>query len=245
MGVEGKLQREGMSGRDEKPFWLEPPWSILIDPSRVSDDPWNIDVAELIISFLEKMREMECLNYWISGKALLSASIIHRLKSELLLQLAYGGNGDGEKVEEGASRVDIPPIPMPFRITSRKVTLAELLFALQQALLAETKQDNRLREKKASLTVEESKPEEVVLEALHDEWDVEAKASEVYSRVISAQQEITTFSSLTDGSLESLIETFLALLFLAFKNLIHIWQEKPGGEIYVMEGEKWRRMLRR
>ncbi len=243
MEVKERLQHEDRSSHGEKPFWLEPPWSILIDPSKVNDDPWSIDVAELILGFLEKMREMECLNYWISGKAVLSASIIHRLKSELLLQLSYERNSESEE-RGGVNKTDIPPIPMPFRITSRKVTLAELLFALRQALLEEAKQNNKLSKRNATLTVEESKPEKVILEALHEEWDVEAKADEVYSRLISVQQEIITLSSLTDGSLESVIETFLALLFLAFKNMIYIWQEKPGGEIYIVEGEKWRKMLR-
>ena len=243
MEVKEKLQREDRGSHGERPFWLEPPWSILIDPSKVNGDPWSIDVAELIISFLEKMREMECLNYWISGKAVLSASIIHRLKSELLLQLSYERNGESEEREEAVNKTDIPPIPMPFRITSRKVTLAELLFALQQALLEEAKQNNRLIKRNSALTVEEPKPEKAILEALHEEWDVETKADEVYSRLISLQQEIITLSSLTDGSLESVIETFLALLFLAFKNMIYMWQEKPGGEIYIMEGEKWRKML--
>ncbi|MBS7287442.1 MAG: hypothetical protein KIH01_01490 [Candidatus Freyarchaeota archaeon] len=237
------MQRES-TNRDERPFWLDPPWSVLIDPSRAGNDPWSIDVAELIISFLEKMREMECLNYWISGKALLSASIIHRLKSELLLQLAYERNDENGENGGKVERADIPPIPMPFRITSRKVTLAELLFALQQALLMEAKQNSRLKERKATLTLEETNPEEVILEALHEEWDVEAKASEVYSKVVSLRQEVVTLSILTNGNLESVIETFLALLFLAFKGVVHIWQEKPGGEIYVMEGEKWRKMLR-
>ncbi|MEM1884886.1 MAG: segregation/condensation protein A [Candidatus Jordarchaeales archaeon] len=236
-----------MVKQKNKPFWLDPPWSILIDPSKASDDPWSVNVAELIIGFLEKMREMECFNYWVSGKALLSASIIHRLKTEILLQLAYMKDSKKEEERENVGKFDIPPIPMPFRITSRKVSLAELLFALQQALLTEQKRSTRVKTREAASVVEEVEPEEVVLDALHEEWDVEAKANEVYSKVVSLGQEIVTFSSLVGGSKanrEIIIETFLALLFLSIRGAVYIWQEKPGGEIYIMEGEKWRKMLR-
>lgn len=241
------MQCEDAVKQKNKPFWLDPPWSILIDPSKVDDDPWSVDVAELIIGFLERMREMECFNYWVSGKALLSASIIHRLKTEILLQLAYMSDSKKEEEKERTEKVDIPPIPMPFRITSRKVSLAELLFALQQALFTEQKRATRGKTREEASVVVEVEPEEVVLDALHEEWDVEAKANEIYSKIVSLGQEIVTFSSLVGGSKagrESVIETLLALLFLSIRGAIYIWQERPGGEIYIMEGEKWRRMLR-
>lgn len=240
------MQHESTNG--DRPFWLEPPWSLLIDPSKAGEDPWSIDVAKLIIGFLNKMREMECLNYWISGKALLSASIIHRLKSELLLELSYRREENNGQEQEGADKVDIPPIPMPFRITSRKVTLSELIFALQQALLSEEKRRDLVKVKKKLnfLEDEENKePEEVILEALHEDWDLEAKAREVYSKIISFQKDVVAFSSLTNGQIENVIETFLALLFLALKEMIYIWQERAGGEIYVVEGRKWKEMLKR
>jgi len=226
-----------------KPFWLEHPWNLLIDPSRVEEDPWNVDIADLIMGFLEKMRELELINYWISGKALLSASIIHRIKSELLLKFSYGEeeNSCGSDVV----KVDIPPIPMPFRITSRKVTLSELLVALQQALIAEAKRRTQVSIRKApSEDQEDHNPEEIILESLHEEYDVELKLESLYQRIVSSSKNIITLSSLANGDPESVIDVFLALLYLSFRGLVYIWQEKPGGEIYIMEGEKWRKMLK-
>ena len=96
----------------EEPFWIHPPWSLLVDMTQKSENPWEINIAGILVGFLEKMRERELVDYKVSGKALLSASIIHRIKSELLLKL-------GQKQEEKKEKEDIDmhnkPIDHSFR----------------------------------------------------------------------------------------------------------------------------------
>jgi segregation and condensation protein A len=48
-------------------------------------DPWEIDIADIANRFLEKIREMSKINLRLSGKTLLTASILLRMKSESLI----------------------------------------------------------------------------------------------------------------------------------------------------------------
>ncbi|MHA1603298.1 MAG: hypothetical protein ACTSWF_01430, partial [Candidatus Freyarchaeota archaeon] len=121
-----------MTEQQEEPFWIHPPWSLLVDTTQTAEDPWEIDVSRLLVGFLEKMREKELINYKVSGKALLTASIIHRIKSELLLKL--GQREEEKKDREEDVDLNLPPIPMPYRLINRKVSLEELLVALERVL---------------------------------------------------------------------------------------------------------------
>ncbi|MBS7623932.1 hypothetical protein KEJ39_09740, partial [Candidatus Bathyarchaeota archaeon] len=72
----------------EKPFWLRPPYLILFDLLRLHRvKPWDVNVSLLLNRFLAEMRERGHLDFSISGTALLSSSIIHRMKSELVLKM--------------------------------------------------------------------------------------------------------------------------------------------------------------
>src|SRR3989344_1843208 len=48
-------------------------------------DPWNIDLSLLSEKYLEKVRLLEEANFFVSSNVLLAASLLLRLKSEILL----------------------------------------------------------------------------------------------------------------------------------------------------------------
>ena len=48
-------------------------------------DPWDIDLIVLTKRFFEKILELEEQDFYISSKVLLAASLLLRIKSELLL----------------------------------------------------------------------------------------------------------------------------------------------------------------
>jgi len=48
-------------------------------------DPWNIDLCILSKKYLEKVKQLEEANFFVSSKVLLAASLLLRIKSEILL----------------------------------------------------------------------------------------------------------------------------------------------------------------
>ncbi|MEX2704774.1 MAG: hypothetical protein Q6352_005885 [Candidatus Freyrarchaeum guaymaensis] len=223
-----------MTEQQEEPFWIHPPWSLLVDTTQTAEDPWEIDVSRLLVGFLEKMREKELINYKVSGKALLTASIIHRIKSELLLKL--GQREEEKKDREEDVDLNLPPIPMPYRLINRKVSLEELLVALERVLLSE---ETRKVVKKP--TKEEVKPEPFDFEP--SKFNIEEFMEQIYQRVLSHEGDIIKFSELVDKSDPlNIVRNLLGILILTLRKKIYVWQEKHFGEIYIMEAEKWERM---
>jgi len=223
-----------MTETQEEPFWIHPPWSLLVDMRQKAENPWEVDISRILMGFLEKMRERELVDYKVSGKALLSASIIHRIKSELLLRL---GQEQEEKKEKEDLDLNLPPIPMPYRLINRKVTLEELLLALERVLLGE--ETKKIIKKPVK---EEVKPEPFVFEPTRP--NIEQIIKDVYQKILSHEREIVKFSELVNKKdTLNVVRTLLSILILALRNKIHVWQEKQFGEIYIMEAERWERML--
>ncbi len=48
-------------------------------------DPWNIDIIEVTDKFLKKLEELKQLDLRVSGRTLLYASMLLRMKSEVLV----------------------------------------------------------------------------------------------------------------------------------------------------------------
>ncbi len=113
-------------------------------------DPWDIDISLLSNKYLEKVREFEEANFFVSSKVLLAASLLLRMKSEILLNedmkslddILFGRKEEGKKylqerieLEEDVPEL-IPRTPLP---RFRKVSLQELMSALGKAINTETR----------------------------------------------------------------------------------------------------------
>ena len=69
-------------------------------------DPWDINIVLLTDKFLEKIRQIEETNFFISSKVLLAAALLLRIKSEILLnkyvksidEILFGKKEIGAKV---------------------------------------------------------------------------------------------------------------------------------------------------
>lgn len=113
-------------------------------------DPWNVDIVILTNKYLEKIQALEEADFFISSKVLLAASLLLRIKSEILLNKYIKSIDDilfGRKDEikkSGIERIEledeipdlIPRSPMP---RFRKVTLKELLESLNKAIITENR----------------------------------------------------------------------------------------------------------
>jgi len=112
-------------------------------------DPWDIDIVVLTKRYFEKILELEEQDFYISSKVLFAASLLLRIKSEFLLnkyikgidEILFGKkqepvNIERIEIEEDELPLLIPKTPLP---RQRKVTLNELMEALNKAMDTETR----------------------------------------------------------------------------------------------------------
>lgn len=194
-------------------------------------DPWDIDIIGLANRFLEEVRRMARINLRLSGKTLLTSSILLRMKSEHLMPQENGHNGHSyeDYWEDGAyyTEIDIPPIITPLRRrTERKVTLFELVDALQRALNEEMLRKNFPPKPR-------SKPKLIIKV---DEESVKEKIISLYDRLqeLSKHTEVIRFVELLpEQTRRHIIEIFLYLLYLDSQGKLIIWQKELFGEIFI------------
>ncbi|MBT4376944.1 segregation/condensation protein A [archaeon] len=112
-------------------------------------DPWDVNIIILSDRYLEKLQKYEEMDFFVSSKVLLAASLLLRIKSEFLLnkyvksidEILFGSE---EKKESTFERIEldeeipelIPRSPMP---RFRKVTLNELVESLNKAISTENR----------------------------------------------------------------------------------------------------------
>lgn len=198
-------------------------------------DPWDIDIASLAQRFLEEVRNMVKLNLRLSGKTLLTSAILLRMKSEQIMPQENGHNGhnghDGYEDygwdEAYSLDFDVPPLTTPLRRRSeRRVTLFELVEALQQALNEEVIRKNFPPRRR-------TKPKLVIQV---DEESIREKILSLYDRLmeLARQNDVLRFGEIIyDPAPRHVVETLLYLLYLDSQGKLTVWQEELFGEIFI------------
>lgn len=215
-----------------KPFYLQPPWDILFDLQRLQKiNPWDVDIAFLLLSFLEEMERRANIDFRASGMALDSSASIYLLKSNLLLKL------EEPPATPPKPAVDFipPPLILPLRYELTTTTLESLLEALDEALRSE----KLLALKSPPKPI--LPPPEIIptISAYLMEIEDEIERLLARMRLMADKGELITFSALTKGlDRMGMIRVFIILLFMAQKGKIMLWQHEEFGEIYVtLNGE--------
>ena len=100
-------------------------------------DPWDINITLLTNRYLEKIRELEEADFFISSKVLLAAALLLRIKSEILLNkyiksiddILFGKTEQKKQVLERIElEEEIPELILRSPIPRfKKVTLKELM----------------------------------------------------------------------------------------------------------------------
>lgn len=202
-------------------------------------DPWDINLAVLANKYLAKIKELEEANFLISSKVMLAASILLRIKSEILLNEYIQSLDDilfGKKpVQKKYERIEIdmnevpvlyPKTPMP---RLRKVSLQELMNALNKAMSTETR-----RIKKEIIEKQAMKQAEIVLP--RSRINIKDRIRKLYSQILTAfkrKQSRIPYSELVGPSKEERIACFLPVLHLDNQQKVWLEQEKHFDEIYV------------
>ena len=117
----------------------EPPLSLLFNPSLLTTkkNVWDIDVTMLLDTLLKLINTTGKKDLRVCGIAILSSSIIYRLKVESIFRLekiAMQRKGVDEH-QQYQSIPDLNPVEIPFRIESTyPVSLEELLQVLENMI---------------------------------------------------------------------------------------------------------------
>lgn len=201
-------------------------------------DPWDINLALLTKRYLEKIQELEESNIFISSKILLAASILLRIKSEILVdkyirsldEILFGKPEKKDRppieinLDDVAELFPRSPLPRP-----RKVTLPELMQALSTAMVTEQR---RIRKevtiRHAVNRLETFLPKKRV--------DIREKIKEVYAKIMgffsTSNEQSMKFSELAKTK-EEKVPSFYSLMHLDFQKSVFLEQPKAFEEIMI------------
>lgn len=208
-------------------------------------DPWDIDISKLTREYIEMIKQMQGDNLRISGKVLLAAAVLLRIKSTKLLEEDVAGfdalladSEDELLYEDGvppAQQIDrtiyrnlklYPRTPQPRK---KKVSIYDLIEALQKALEVSKRRETR---QKVEL------PEFVVPELKFDIDEVITKLQQQITDWFSEKDETLTFTHLVpDYTKEGRMYTFVPLLHLTNSRHIDLEQDEHLGEIRIKEAK--------
>jgi segregation and condensation protein A len=179
-------------------------------------DPWDIDITKLADLFLQYLYTLHKFDFRIPARFILIAAILLRMKCEIV-KLKEEKEKKVEKID-----INVPLLQPPVtRIPKRRVTLNELVNALQKAIeFQERKRQRKLAVRRAveALIVEEE--------------DIETRMKKLYE--IIKNDNISKFSELlTTGEREEIVSKFTPLLHLVHNELIKCEQPEAFGEIFI------------
>jgi len=204
-------------------------------------DPWNIDIVILTERFFEKIEEYEELDFFVSSKVLLAASLLLRIKSEFLLnkhiksidEMLFGEK-DKKKIELERIELDeeipilVPRSPIP---RHRKVTLKELIGALNKAIVTENRRIKKEILNKNALR-------EIGISIPKKKFNIKSKLKELHNKLLeyfkkSEEQKKISYTNLVGENREERIASFFPLLQLENNKKIWLEQEQHFEEIHI------------
>ena len=226
---------------------------ILVQLAEKGDiDPWDIDILEVTDKYLAALDKSPRENLLNAGRAIFFASVLLRLKSDILLNISNETLLASQQAEnffpeddlldaDNEVRLDLSKLES-FIVRSslskqqrkRKISLGDLIFALQQAEEEEERRALRakMRADRAFTIVAPETPDEI-LEIAHEEDidEVVEKIEAIIQEHLTEEKPITlTFLS---EILNNKSKPFVALLFLAHSQKIVLEQKDMYDEVYI------------
>ncbi len=203
-------------------------------------DPWDINITILTNKYLERITEMEEADFFISSKVLLAASLLLRIKSEILLNKYIRSIdeilfGEKEQKKYEAERIELdeeipeltPRSPIP---RFKKVTLQELIESLNKAIKTENRRINKeITNRNALREVGVSLPKRKI--------SIKDKIREIYKNLLSyfetEQAQKISYTEFIGENKEERIISFGPLLHLENQNKLWLDQGAHFEEIYI------------
>jgi segregation and condensation protein A len=218
--------------------------TIIYDLVRTEEmNPWDIDISLLSKRYIDFVKSMQKHDLKISGKVLLAAAILLKIKSTHLLDNEiskfdelFNQNDElfdddfefynmGAGIKEKKERENYLLIPKNPQPRKRKVSVNDLVEALQQAMESKKKVLEKQRPKSFIYNVRKVDITEAIMDIYHKIG--------FYSKKRKVRE--VSFSSLLpiDANKEEKVYTFIPLLHLENEHKIETNQEEPFSEIMV------------
>jgi segregation and condensation protein A len=214
-------------------------------------DPWDVDVSLLSQKFVEKLKKFKEMDLKISGKVLLAAAMLLRVKSHRFMEedisaldaLIASANTHEEEApfeelfdygQSGAVNLEEKPaiFPRTPQPRKRKVSVFDLINALEKALEVYQRRPAKVSEA-PKMTVPQ-KPRDISLVIK----DVYNKIINHFSRKKQKAPKLTFNLLLPEQTKEDKVFTFIPLLHLDNQRKIDLLQEQHFGEIEIKLLEK-------
>ncbi|MFH1638545.1 MAG: segregation/condensation protein A [Candidatus Woesearchaeota archaeon] len=225
--------------KDEEVTWQDIIHSLIKTDQM---NPWNVDVSKLTQRYLEAVRKLQKTNFFVSGKVLLAAALLVKIKSNRLLaqdlsdfdNLLFHVDEPAEGLEdyvnpEERAKIDAPPLAIKTpQARKRVVSVNDLIGALEKAL--EVNKRKMLRREYWASRNPPPIPERKV--------NITDLIKGIFEKIMSlfSKKETVTFSKLLPqgevGKREKIL-TLLPLLHLDNQEKIDLVQEIPFEEIYI------------
>ena len=206
---------------DDSPFWATPPYILLTDVLQLDKvEPWNVDVGKLVVGFLNEMKRMGDIDFRISGNALYSASVIFMRKTRDLVQL---GILPPEAVDDD-DELEIPLIRPPFRLTNRRVTIEELLIAMDQ-MMSRGSRTRSTPTKRLART----KADPLTFTMNVDQANIEETIADVYAdlqKILKVGESSKFTDILMNNTRKEIVRVFFSILFLFARRFIDMWMDE-------------------
>lgn len=214
-------------------------------------NPWDIDLTHFTKEYLQMIHKLKELNFRVSGKVVLAAAILLKLKTNELgladfLNLTeeepdYAIEEEAEFVDEDEQKLvnlakhiahntkkEYKVEPNIYKERTRKVTVFELVSALKKALEV----DERRKVRYEKVEIPETKQYRVKT------IDIVEKIKDVFQRlksfIVKYKRNTIEFTKIVPSSQKKdIIWTFVPLLHLATKGKLELHQSEPFGELFV------------
>ena len=190
-------------------------------------NPWDIDIIDIVGKYVELVKGLKVMDLRIPANTILAASILLRLKSDMLELRDEALEELTPEDGSGRPYVSVDPLSVRLRLPPRRrITLPELISALEEVM--------KLREFKAARLASAATEFPLTLSRVDVEADIEALFALLAQHADSSR--MLTFSSLYSLSQkpDALLDVFIPLLFLANKSRIALIQEDFFGEIVIV-----------
>ncbi len=205
-------------------------------------NPWDVDITILTEKYLEKISEIEEADFFVSSKVLLAASLLLRIKSEILLNKYIKrideilmDKKDSVEIIPSFERIEldeeipelIPKSPLP---RFKKVTLKELIESLNRAI----KTENR-RIKKEIINKNALRETEISLPKKR--FSIKDRIKGIHNTLLDYfkknDDKKVSFTKFFGNTKEEKINSFFPLLHLENNKQIWLEQQKHFDEIHI------------
>jgi segregation and condensation protein A len=229
MEHEGQKQQQQQAAlSDTRRQISQPPLNLLFNPSLlIRKDVWNIDIAQLLETFIRLLDATGNKDLRICGLAAVSSSLIYRLKVEsifVLEKIALQKKGLNDPTNDPQQQqILIPqlnPIELPFRIEpTYPVSVEDLLHMLENMIMELA--NPRSKRKKQELELEPVETFNFDQYLIKFEKIIQDYEDMIYD--IVAADGILMFKTLVNR-LEpvEMARCFIAILYLAMKRKIKL-----------------------